>query len=132
MNLNREHLLLSEDFSKIIREERSVLYKFYKQGREEGKNIKMGYNYIVLNGKRLYYDDILSSNRTPTSSKKKQTPRRRKMVRKRSSDKEAGETSQTDDSNRPSTPILSQLDQWLGTVKTQKKQKTSNRPAVSE
>lgn len=133
-HLKGTSIVLTEDFPQEIREERKVLYKYYKQAQEKGVNIKLRYNYVIVNSRKLFYDDIIEADDIQVIQKKKKTPQKR-FTRKRSSEKE---TSQTEDSSRPSTPKTTQLDQWLNTPdrdklkKVLKKQKTATyNPAAS-
>lgn len=128
-HLKGSNLFLMEDYPKDIREERKILNKFYKQAREENRDVKFGYNYLVLNGKRVYCENLLNGG--TAKSKKRSTPRRG-AVRRRTSARDSDDAViPTEDSSRPSTPLGTQLEQWLGTTERKKTQQVLKKKKTS-
>lgn len=84
-NLKGTKLVLSEDYPEDVREERRILYKFYKQAKVEDKNVKFRYNYIILNSKKLFCEDVLNISDTTESAGRKEmkSPPRKRVTRRR-------------------------------------------------
>ncbi|KAK9498823.1 hypothetical protein O3M35_003380 [Rhynocoris fuscipes] len=122
---------LNEDVPQQIRNERKVLYAFLKKEVEKGNTVKMRYNYVIHNNKRLFYDDIVKFN-TDERVKKKNTPRRHGSRADSLGELSQG-ASRDDDSSRPSTPKgLTQLEHWLGTPDRSRVQQVLKKMKTSE
>lgn len=118
MLLKGTNYFLNEDFPKEIREERKILYTWVKQEAEKGNIAKLRYNFVLLNGKKIFVQDII--NQVPASSKKN--------VRRRESDTENKVSFEELAPVTPNTVRGTQLEQWLNTPDRKKAQRILKKP----
>lgn len=59
MLLKGTNCYLNEDFPKEVRDERKILYQWVKEDVERSNTAKLRYNYVLLNGNKIFVKDII-------------------------------------------------------------------------
>lgn len=61
----RHGISVGEDFSHSMREKRKILFRYADDMRSKGKNVKVVYDHVVLDGKKVFLSDISNSHPVP-------------------------------------------------------------------
>lgn len=55
--LKGSNIFIGEDFSRGVRETRKKLYKFFKAKKDDGQNVKMVYDHLVIEGEKYFLSE---------------------------------------------------------------------------